>query len=93
VAHLACRKCGRQIYTVAALESLFAEERRCPGCGAGLQPERRIAERRVLIRRQYVPERKPIHEERKAERRQFRRRQALAAVGTNRMYGWSGRSG
>ena len=31
---LACRACGRQIYTTAPLESLFAEERRCPRCGA-----------------------------------------------------------
>ena len=34
---LACWSCGRQIYTVAPLESLFAEERRCPRCGAFLE--------------------------------------------------------
>ena len=33
---LACWSCGRQIYTVSPLESLFAEERRCPRCGAFL---------------------------------------------------------
>ena len=38
---LACWKCGRQLYTVSPLESLFAEERRCPRCGANLNPERR----------------------------------------------------
>ena len=43
---LACWKCGRQLYTVSPLESLFAEERRCPRCGANLNPERREAERR-----------------------------------------------
>ncbi len=32
--HLACWTCGRRIYTVAPLSSLFAEERRCPRCGA-----------------------------------------------------------
>ena len=34
--HLACWSCGRQIYTVSPLESLFAEERRCPRCGTNL---------------------------------------------------------
>ena len=43
---LACRSCGRQIYTVSPLESLFAEERRCPRCGAPLDTERRDDERR-----------------------------------------------
>jgi hypothetical protein len=41
VPRLACWSCGRQIYTVAPLESLFAEERRCPRCGAFLNGERR----------------------------------------------------
>ncbi|HLA15700.1 MAG TPA: hypothetical protein VJZ72_02275 [Candidatus Limnocylindrales bacterium] len=49
---LACRACGRQLYTTAPLESLFAEERRCPRCGAFLNPERRDDERRNVIRRQ-----------------------------------------
>ena len=48
---LACWSCGRQIYTVAPLESLFAEERRCPRCGAFLDRERREAERRERLRR------------------------------------------
>jgi len=48
---LVCWSCGRQIYTVAPLESLFAEERRCPRCGAFLRNERREAERRESIRR------------------------------------------
>ena len=48
---LACFTCGRQIYTVAPLESLFAEERRCPRCGAFLNAERREAERRQMHRR------------------------------------------
>ena len=53
---LACRSCGRQIYTVSPLESLFAEERRCPRCGANLDGERRANERRERIRRQNPPD-------------------------------------
>jgi len=49
---LACWACGRQIYTVAPLESLFAEERRCPRCGSFLSPERREIDRRSTNRRQ-----------------------------------------
>jgi len=52
---LACWSCGRQIYTVAPLESLFAEERRCPRCGAFLDNERREFERRLVLRRQNPP--------------------------------------
>ena len=53
---LACRACGRQIYTTVPLESLFAEERRCPRCGASLNDERRDAERRLMNRRQNPPD-------------------------------------
>jgi hypothetical protein len=49
---LACWSCGRQIYTVAPLDALFAEERRCPRCGAGLADDRRENDRRGTIRRQ-----------------------------------------
>ncbi|MGZ9159967.1 MAG: hypothetical protein ACXW4T_02270 [Candidatus Limnocylindrales bacterium] len=52
---LACWACGRQIYTVSPLESLFAEERRCPRCGAFLDAERRESERRSILRRQNPP--------------------------------------
>ena len=48
---LACWSCGREIYTVAPLESLFAEERRCPRCGAFLRTDRREVERRKHNRR------------------------------------------
>lgn len=90
MAHLACWSCGRQIYTVAPIGSLFAEERRCSRCGASLQPERRQAERRAILRRRYVPDATPIREDRLAERRQSRRRQN-AADGVHRVYGWSAR--
>jgi DNA-directed RNA polymerase subunit RPC12/RpoP len=93
--HLACRRCGRQIYTVSSIEALALDERRCPGCSAGLWPERRLIDRRVVIRRQFIPDLdlQPVHEQRVAERRQVRRRQTLTATGTNRVYGWSARSG
>jgi hypothetical protein len=48
---LACWSCGRQIYTVAPLEALFSEERRCPRCGAFLHDDRRELERRQTARR------------------------------------------
>lgn len=75
---LACWSCGRQIYTVAPLESLFPEERRCPRCGALLSNERRDTERRERIRRVNPkddpgpPE--PGTERRLEERRKGRRR-------------------
>ena len=74
---LACRACGRQIYTVATLDSLFAEERRCPRCGAFLESERREHDRRQTVRRQNPPETPgpPDGEERRvSERRTTRRR-------------------
>lgn len=49
--NLSCWSCGRQIYTVAPLRSLFAEERRCPRCGADLHEDRRETERRSANRR------------------------------------------
>jgi len=75
---LACWSCGRQIYTVAPLEALFAEERRCPRCGAFMDRERRDEERRGRIRRQNPaddpgpPSGEP--ERRAADRRTYRRR-------------------
>ena len=75
---LACWSCGRQIYTVSPLESLFAEERRCPRCGAFLDKERRDTERRGRLRRQNPPDDPgppPGMEERRiADRRTQRRR-------------------
>jgi hypothetical protein len=75
---LACWSCGRQIYTVSALESLFAEERRCPRCGAFLHDERRENDRRSFIRRNN-PADEPgppegIEERREEDRRTGRRR-------------------
>jgi DNA-directed RNA polymerase subunit RPC12/RpoP len=53
---LACRICGRIVYTTAALDNLFAEERRCPRCGHVLEQERRTSNRRKLERRQNPPD-------------------------------------
>jgi phage FluMu protein Com len=74
---LACRSCGRQIYTVAPFESLFAEERRCPRCGAALNLERRQVERRTAIRREASFEELPAsksEDRRVGDRRGERRR-------------------
>jgi hypothetical protein len=75
---LACRSCGRQIYTVAPLEALFSEERRCPRCGAFLNTERRDSDRRWFVRRQNPADDPgpPVAdvERREADRRVDRRR-------------------
>ncbi len=73
---LACWSCGRQLYTVAPIESLFAEERRCPRCGAFLSPDRRETNRRVNTRRQGAVEAAgpPDSEERRIEERRRKRR-------------------
>jgi ribosomal protein S27AE len=74
---LACWSCGRQIYTVAPLESLFTEERRCPRCGAFLNDERRDNDRRGYVRRQnpaHDPGPPEADERRLEERRLARRR-------------------
>ncbi|MHB8672194.1 MAG: hypothetical protein ACYDAK_00775 [Candidatus Limnocylindrales bacterium] len=55
MAHLACWSCGRAIYTVSPIESLFIEERRCPRCGALLGSERREEDRRSGDRRVNPP--------------------------------------
>jgi DNA-directed RNA polymerase subunit RPC12/RpoP len=78
VAKLACRTCGRQVYTAAPLENLFAEERRCPRCGAYLDMDRRLEDRRHYIRRVNPPALPGpplgVGERRLAERRMARRR-------------------
>ena len=82
---LACRSCGRQIYTVTPLDSLFAEERRCPRCGAFLDGERREDERRTVNRRQNPvddPGPPELSERREEDRRKGRRRKN--ADGTSR---------
>jgi hypothetical protein len=53
---LVCHACGRVVYTTAPLAELFAEERRCPRCGAFLEPDRRQGNRRLHNRRQNPPD-------------------------------------
>jgi hypothetical protein len=74
---IVCRTCGRVVYTTAPLESLFAEERRCPRCGAFLEADRREGNRRHMNRRQNPPDDPGPPggvERRVAERRSGRRR-------------------
>jgi hypothetical protein len=75
---LACWSCGRQLYTVAPIEALFAEERRCPRCGAYLRDERRESDRRSTNRRTNPPDDPgpppDDGERREAEQRKVRRR-------------------
>jgi ribosomal protein S27AE len=76
---LACWSCGRQLYTVSPLDSLFAEERRCPRCGAFLNNERRDTERRTAHRRRNPtddPGPPDADERRVDQRRKVRRRAA-----------------
>ena len=80
VPKLACWSCGRQIHSVAPLDALFAEERRCPRCGAFLNVDRRDAERRAKARRQNPPgdPGPPADGERRVtERRTERRRRPI----------------
>jgi len=49
---LACFKCGGTLLATAPLAQLLADERLCPRCGASLQGDRRVSERRVYLRRQ-----------------------------------------
>ena len=51
-----CRTCGREVYATAPLEQLFADERRCPRCGAPLQNDRRGGDRRGVDRRVNPPD-------------------------------------
>jgi hypothetical protein len=73
-----CRSCGREVYATAPIEQLFADERRCPRCGAPLQNDRRTTDRRVEDRRVNPPDDPgpptPPGERRVGERRQGKRR-------------------
>jgi phage FluMu protein Com len=74
---LVCRTCGRVLFTTAPLSDLFAEERRCPRCGAFMDSERREGNRRKADRRENPTEEPgpPGKAERRvADRRVGRRR-------------------
>jgi DNA-directed RNA polymerase subunit RPC12/RpoP len=55
MAKLACRTCGRQVYRASPVETLIAGERRCPRCGAQLEADRRLEDRRHDERRIVLP--------------------------------------
>ncbi len=77
---LACWSCGRNIYATSPLESLFADERRCPRCGTLMNVERRASGRRERDRRQNAPDEPglpPGGERRVVERRSGDRRRGL----------------
>jgi DNA-directed RNA polymerase subunit RPC12/RpoP len=78
MAKLACRTCGRQVYTAAPPESPFAGEHRCPRCGAHLDADRRLDDRRHDVRRLNPPAvpgpPAGLAERRITERRKDRRR-------------------
>ena len=73
---IVCRACGREIYTTSPVELLFAEERRCPRCGAYLEPDRRTENRRTGNRRGNPADDPgpPKGEQRVEDRRKGRRR-------------------
>ena len=74
---LACHVCGRIVNTTAPIDSLAAEERRCPRCGSTLDIERRSTDRRTGDRRVNQPDSPGPPggiERRITDRRQNRRR-------------------
>jgi len=74
---LACRICGRVVYTTTTLDALLPEERRCPRCGAMLDGERRGDSRRKRQRRTNPasePGAPEGRERRRSDRRQVTRR-------------------
>ncbi|MEO7664490.1 MAG: hypothetical protein ABIV26_05135 [Candidatus Limnocylindrales bacterium] len=88
---IVCRTCGREIYTTVAIEQLFADERRCPRCGAPLQDDRRAIDRRKSHRRENPPEDPgpPAEAERRVEeRRDGRRRRGDGGPGGPNNAGW-----
>jgi len=74
---LVCRACGKRLYSAAPLESLFADERRCPRCASPLSSDRRQLDRRQVQRRENPADEPgpPGGDERRVdERRKGRRR-------------------
>lgn len=88
---IVCRTCGREVYATAPIEQLFADERRCPRCGASLQNDRRATDRRETNRRENStedPGPPPEVEERRVEDRRGNRRRNGDGGPTRRSSGW-----
>jgi len=87
---IVCLSCGREVYSTVPAEQLFDDERRCPRCGAPLENDRRVADRRVGHLHAEEPD-KPVppagHERPATERRGEQRRRGDAAAG-RRDDGW-----
>ncbi len=85
-----CRSCGREVYATAPVEQLFADERRCPSCGAALHNDRRAVDRRVRNRRENPPDDPgpPSDERRIGERRSGRRRKRDGGTTHDSGPGW-----
>jgi DNA-directed RNA polymerase subunit RPC12/RpoP len=85
---LACQRCGREVYSVAILEAMNPEERRCPRCGYFFKLDRREGGRREIIRRENPPDKPgpPDGVERRVEDRRANRvrRTAETQVSTRR---------
>ncbi|MES2209033.1 MAG: hypothetical protein V4515_02470 [Chloroflexota bacterium] len=85
-----CRACGREVYATAPIEQLFADERRCPRCGAALQNDRRAIDRREVNRRLNAPDDPgpPEGLERRVEDRRESRRRKGESGPNRRSSGW-----
>jgi hypothetical protein len=64
------------MWATVPLAQLFAEERRCPRCGAALHDDRRVWDRRSLVRRTRVDGLSPDGERRVSDRRIGQRRRS-----------------
>ncbi|HEY7589404.1 MAG TPA: hypothetical protein VH723_00285 [Candidatus Limnocylindrales bacterium] len=56
---LACQRCGRQLFSVAEMEAMSPEERRCPRCGYFFNLDRRQGGRRETLERRRNPPDQP----------------------------------
>lgn len=86
-----CRTCGREVYATAPIEQLFADERRCPRCGAPLQNDRRATDRRQANRRENPPDDPGPPEaegERRVKDRRADRRRGADSGPNRRSSGW-----
>ena len=62
------------------MAQLFADERRCPRCGATLNDDRRSQDRRVIMRRQERHGVSPTGDERRREDRRLGQRRRVGVA-------------
>lgn len=75
---LACFTCGRSFWATAPVAQLLREERRCPRCGAQLNDDRRVSDRRMRDRRMMNAGPPPEGDQRVSDRRHGARRRKPA---------------